>query len=69
MQRTADRLGWPRLSGGCHLARDTEAMIRGAGFEITSLERYRFRVPPLDPPKAHIIGAARKPALSSASGR
>jgi SAM-dependent methyltransferase len=65
VQRTADRLGWPRVSGGCHLARDTEASIRAAGFEITSLERYRFRVAPLDPPKAHIIGVARKPAVSS----
>ena len=35
-------------------------MIREAGFQITSLKRYRFRIPPLDPPKAHIIGAARK---------
>ena len=32
IQTTADRLGWPLISGGCHLARDTEAMIREAGF-------------------------------------
>jgi SAM-dependent methyltransferase len=63
VQRTADRLGWPRVSGGCHLGRDSEAMMRQAGFELTSLERYRFRIPPLDPPKPHIIGTARKPAM------
>jgi SAM-dependent methyltransferase len=61
IQSTADRLGWPHLSGGCHLARATEAMISEAGFQITSLDRYRFRIPPLDPPKPHIIGAASKP--------
>jgi SAM-dependent methyltransferase len=66
IQRTADRLGWPHVSGGCHLARDSEAMILAAGFQIISLERYRFRIPPLDPPKPHIIGTARKPATDAA---
>jgi SAM-dependent methyltransferase len=61
-QTTADRLGWPRLSGGCHLGRDTDALMRSAGFEIESTDRYSFRIPPLDPPKPHIIGTARKPA-------
>ena len=60
IQRTADRLGWPRVSGGCHLGRDTEATITAAGFEIESIERYRFGIPPLDPPKPHIIGRARR---------
>ena len=60
IQRTADRLGWPRVSGGCHLGRDTEATISAAGFEIESIDRYRFGIPPLDPPKPHIIGRARK---------
>jgi len=32
----------------------------GAGFEIESIERYRFGIPPLDPPKPHIIGRARR---------
>jgi SAM-dependent methyltransferase len=62
VQTSADRLGWPRLSGGCHLGRDTEALLRSAGFEIDSLDRYSFGIPPLDPPKPHIIGTARKPA-------
>jgi SAM-dependent methyltransferase len=60
-QMTADRLGWPRVSGGCHLGRDTDALMRSAGFEIESLDRYSFRIPPLDPPKPHIIGTACKP--------
>jgi hypothetical protein len=59
---TADRLGWSRVSGGCHLGRDTGALMRAAGFEIESVARYSFRIPPLDPPKPHIIGVARKPA-------
>lgn len=63
VQRTADRLGWPRVAGCCHLARDTEGAIAAAGFQITSFDRYRFRIPPLDPPKPHIIGVARKPTL------
>ena len=61
-QMTADRLGWPRVSGGCHLGRDTYALMRSAGFEIESVDRYSFRIPPLDPPKPHIIGTAVKPA-------
>ena len=62
IQRTADRLGWPLMAGGCHLSRDTETLMTEAGFEIRSLERYSFRIPPLDPSKPHIIGAAQRPA-------
>jgi SAM-dependent methyltransferase len=61
VQMTADRLGWPRVSGGCHLGRDTERLLEAAGFQIEAIERYDFRVPPLDPPKPHIIGVARRP--------
>jgi SAM-dependent methyltransferase len=61
LQRTVDALGWPRVSGGCHLGRDTEALIRAAGFEVGSVERYRFGMPPLDPPKPHVLGSAWKP--------
>ncbi len=61
IQQTADRLGWPHVAGGCHLGRDTEALMRAAGFEIRSLERYSFRIPPLDPAKPHIIGTATRP--------
>ncbi len=61
IQQTADRIGWPRVAGGCHLARDTEALISHAGFEIGSMDRYSFRIPPLDPAKPHIIGTAVRP--------
>jgi SAM-dependent methyltransferase len=64
LQRTADRLGWARVSGGCHVSRDTETLMRAAGFQIDTLDRYRFRIPPLDPSKPHIIGTALKPANS-----
>jgi ubiquinone/menaquinone biosynthesis C-methylase UbiE len=34
-QGVLDRSGtWPKLAGGCHCARDTEAAIAGAGFRI-----------------------------------
>ena len=60
VQGAADRLGWPRVSGGCHLARDTEALMLAAGFQVEQLDRYSFGVPPLDPKKPHVIGVARK---------
>ena len=60
LQRAADATVWPRLSGGCHLARDTDRLIEAAGFEIVRCERFAFRIPPLDPPKTHIIGVARR---------
>jgi SAM-dependent methyltransferase len=60
VQETADHLGWPRVSGGCHLARTTEAHMLAAGFQIEQLDRYSFGIPPLDPKKPHVIGVARK---------
>jgi ubiquinone/menaquinone biosynthesis C-methylase UbiE len=60
LQRAADATIWPRLAGGCHLARDTDQLIEAAGFEIVRCERFAFRIPPLDPPKTHIIGVARR---------
>jgi ubiquinone/menaquinone biosynthesis C-methylase UbiE len=60
LQRAADAAGWPRLSGGCHLARETDRSIEAAGFAIESCERFTFRVPPVDPPKTHVIGVARR---------
>jgi ubiquinone/menaquinone biosynthesis C-methylase UbiE len=47
---------WRRLAAGCHPNRDTEAAIRAAGFEVTSLRRERFNGLPT------IVGAATRKA-------
>ena len=60
LQRAADATVWPRLSGGCHLARDTDRLIEAAGFVIERCDRFAFRIPPLDPPKTHVLGVARR---------
>jgi ubiquinone/menaquinone biosynthesis C-methylase UbiE len=60
LQRAGDATVWPRLSGGCRLARETDRLIEEAGFTIEQWERFSFRIPPLDPPKTHIIGVARR---------
>lgn len=40
VQTALDRSGlWPRVSGGCHLARDSAGAIRAAGFEIVTVRR------------------------------
>ena len=39
LQRAVDALFWTRALGGCETTRDSEAAIRGAGFEIVSLDR------------------------------
>jgi len=59
VQRRLDAWGiWPRLSGGCHGARDTAAAIARAGFAIERCRRFPFAVGPVDVP--HIIGTARR---------
>ena len=60
LQRAADATVWPRLSGGCHLARQTDRLIEAAGFTTERCDRFSFRIPPLDPPKAHVLGVARR---------
>jgi SAM-dependent methyltransferase len=60
LQRGADATVWPRLSGGCHLGRDTERLIEAVGFAIERCDRFTFRIPPLDPPKTHVLGVARR---------
>jgi len=57
-QRADDWNIYPRLSGGCHAARDTEAAIRAAGFRIERCRRFPFKGGPVTAP--HIIGLARK---------
>jgi SAM-dependent methyltransferase len=57
VQRAAGPV-WRRVSGGCHLTRDTTASIRQAGFEIGDFERFAFKPAVLAAP--HILGAATK---------
>ena len=41
LQRAIDVIH-PHVAGGCHVTRDTEQAIIDAGFEITSIRRFRF---------------------------
>ena len=61
LQRIADATFWPRVAGGCHMARDTEAAIERAGFEIERSERFRFTPGAPVPATPHILGVARRP--------
>ena len=56
--RLSDATWWPRVSGGCHLGRDTAPAIEAAGFEIESIDRFRFG-PGKRPLIPHILGTAR----------
>ena len=58
-QRLDDWNIWPRLAGGCHAARDTEAAIREAGFTVERCRRFPFKGGPITAP--HILGLARRP--------
>jgi ubiquinone/menaquinone biosynthesis C-methylase UbiE len=60
-QRVADATFWPRIAGGCHLARDTATTIESAGFQIETCERFPFSPVPLFPPDPMILGTARRP--------
>jgi SAM-dependent methyltransferase len=64
LQRGLD-LVWPHFAGGCHLGRDTGALLAAAGFEVERVERFTFGIPPLDPPKPHILGRARRPRANA----
>ena len=57
-QRADDSGIYPWLAGGCHAARDTEAAIRAAGFDVERCRRFPFKGGPVTAP--HIIGVARK---------
>jgi ubiquinone/menaquinone biosynthesis C-methylase UbiE len=66
VQRLAD-LVWPTLLGGCHTSRDTLAAITDAGFQITSVQRFRFPDSRLPQPAApHVLGVARRPTNAQA---
>jgi|ERR1035437_3853302 ubiquinone/menaquinone biosynthesis C-methylase UbiE len=60
LQRFSDATFWPRLAGGCHLARDTTAAIERAGFQIETFERFRYSPAPLLPSDPHVLGVARR---------
>jgi ubiquinone/menaquinone biosynthesis C-methylase UbiE len=60
LQRLADATLWPRVSGGCHLTRDTTSVIERAGFHIEEYERFSYSPAPLLPPTPHILGVARR---------
>jgi ubiquinone/menaquinone biosynthesis C-methylase UbiE len=60
LQRVADATFWPRVGGGCHLARDTGAAIAQAGFTIDRSERFAFTPGTPIPPIPHILGVARR---------
>lgn len=59
LQDIADRV-WPLFAGGCHTARDTVAMIEGAGFTDLRVRRFDVgaRLVPIAP---HALGSAREP--------
>jgi SAM-dependent methyltransferase len=59
--RFADRTFWPRISGGCHMSRDTQAAIESAGFEIEEVDRFLFSPGRPIPALPHIRGVARRP--------
>jgi ubiquinone/menaquinone biosynthesis C-methylase UbiE len=61
LQRAADATVWPRVSGRCHLGRDTLAAIGRAGFVIDRSERYTLGGLSLGPPKTFAIGIAHRP--------
>jgi hypothetical protein len=61
VQRLLDATFWPRVFGGCHTSRDTEATLTDSGFAIDARERFTFRPTLLATPVApRILGRARR---------
>ena len=60
LQRIADATFWPRVAGGCHMARDTLPAIEAAGFVVERSERFPFTPGAPVPPIPHILGVARR---------
>jgi ubiquinone/menaquinone biosynthesis C-methylase UbiE len=58
-QRLMDATLWPRIAGGCHMARDTGALIREAGFAVQREERIPVGLSASRAPLPHLIGIAR----------
>ncbi|HEU5428592.1 MAG TPA: class I SAM-dependent methyltransferase [Actinocrinis sp.] len=63
-QRALDATVWPLLGAGCHCSRETGEAVAAAGFQVSTMDRFRF--PPRrylpDPTASHVLGLARKPA-------
>jgi ubiquinone/menaquinone biosynthesis C-methylase UbiE len=60
LQRLLDATFWPRLFGGCHTTRDTEAALLASGFTVEERERFSLRPTLLATPVApRILGRAR----------
>jgi ubiquinone/menaquinone biosynthesis C-methylase UbiE len=58
IQRALDATVWLRLAGGCHLARDTGALIRESGFAVASERRIK---PSWERPAIpHLLGRASR---------
>ena len=60
MMRFADRTFWPRISGNCHMSRDTRSAIEAAGFAIEEVDRFPFSPGVPIPALPHIRGVARR---------
>ena len=58
LQRIADATFWPRVAGGCHMARETQASIETAGFEVERIDRFGFTP---GAPIPHILGLRAGP--------
>jgi ubiquinone/menaquinone biosynthesis C-methylase UbiE len=58
-QRLLDATVWPRLAGGCHLARDTGAAIAAAGLVVDRVERIDFKASATSP-RTHLLGRAHR---------
>lgn len=69
-QRGLDRTVWPRLNGGCHLARDPVAALRAAGFELGPYRRLLMpEKGPRLPTSYCVLGSARPSPTSWRPGR
>ncbi|MFI8189513.1 class I SAM-dependent methyltransferase [Streptomyces sp. NPDC085946] len=62
-QRALDRTLWPRLSGGCHLARDPVGALRDAGFGLGPYRRLTLpEKGPALPASYCVLGVAWRPS-------
>jgi ubiquinone/menaquinone biosynthesis C-methylase UbiE len=60
-QHAVDRVFWTRALGGCRTTRDTESAIRGAGFEVSELDRGFHSSSVLTITSApYVVGVARR---------